>query len=149
MQQVVKPVLLNHFSPKNIKHYLSIHRPSIMKMKESLHLHHQQHQQQVPLAQPGQVAAPISPSTLPICSYLHLSLHLLSIFIGVVLGIYLISHLLFDYPLHSALISLGIGYLMLYTLYLTQGYLQSFYEKNRHNLMGSNYDQIVHVNTRH
>lgn len=45
-------------------------------------------------------------------------------------------HLLPDFPIKSALISLGIGYLMLYTLYMTQGYLQSFYEKNRHNIMG-------------
>jgi succinate dehydrogenase hydrophobic anchor subunit len=45
-------------------------------------------------------------------------------------------HLLPDSPQISSLISLGIGYFMLYVLYLTQGYLQSFYEKNRHNIMG-------------
>ncbi|CAM4752049.1 unnamed protein product [Rotaria magnacalcarata] len=45
-------------------------------------------------------------------------------------------HLLPDYPTISALISLGIGYLMLYTLYLTQNCLQNFYEKNRHNILG-------------
>jgi succinate dehydrogenase hydrophobic anchor subunit len=45
-------------------------------------------------------------------------------------------HLLPDSPALSALISFGIGYCMLYTMYLAQGYLQSFYEKNRHNIMG-------------
>ncbi|CAF1161865.1 unnamed protein product [Rotaria sp. Silwood1] len=45
-------------------------------------------------------------------------------------------HLLPDYPSRSALISMGIGYFMLYILYLTQSYLQKFYEKNRHNIMG-------------
>ena len=45
-------------------------------------------------------------------------------------------HLLPDSPCTSALISLGIGYFMLYTFYLTQGYLQRFYERNRHNIMG-------------
>jgi succinate dehydrogenase hydrophobic anchor subunit len=45
-------------------------------------------------------------------------------------------HLLPDYPRISALISVGIGYFMLYMLYLAQGYLQRFYEKNRHNIMG-------------
>jgi succinate dehydrogenase hydrophobic anchor subunit len=45
-------------------------------------------------------------------------------------------HLLPDYPRTSALISIGIGYFMLYTLYLAQGYLQSFYEKHRHNIRG-------------
>lgn len=45
-------------------------------------------------------------------------------------------HLLPDSPAYSALISFGIGYFMLYTFYLTQGYLQRFYERNRHNIMG-------------
>jgi hypothetical protein len=45
-------------------------------------------------------------------------------------------HLLPDYPCQSALISMGIGYLMLYILYLAQGYLQIFYEKHRHNILG-------------
>lgn len=45
-------------------------------------------------------------------------------------------HLLPDYPAISALISAGVGYFMLYMFYLTQGYLQEFYEKNRHNIMG-------------
>ncbi|CAF2516017.1 unnamed protein product [Rotaria sp. Silwood2] len=45
-------------------------------------------------------------------------------------------HLLPDYPSTSALISIGIGYFMLYMLYMTQRYLQNFYEKNRHNIMG-------------
>jgi len=45
-------------------------------------------------------------------------------------------NLLPDYPRTSALISLGIGYFMLYTMYLGQGYLQRFYEKNRHNIWG-------------
>jgi succinate dehydrogenase hydrophobic anchor subunit len=45
-------------------------------------------------------------------------------------------HLLPDSPAISALISFGIGYFMLYTLYLAQGYLQRFYERNRHNVMG-------------
>ncbi|UJR28652.1 hypothetical protein I4U23_009884 [Adineta vaga] len=45
-------------------------------------------------------------------------------------------HLLPDYPRTSALISLGVGYFMLYMIYLTQGYLQEFYEKNRHNVLG-------------
>jgi succinate dehydrogenase hydrophobic anchor subunit len=45
-------------------------------------------------------------------------------------------HLLPDSPAISALISFGIGYFMLYTMYLGQGYLQRFYERNRHNVMG-------------
>ncbi|CAF0789985.1 unnamed protein product [Rotaria sordida] len=45
-------------------------------------------------------------------------------------------HLLPDYPNTSAFISMGIGYFMLYILYLTQSYSQNFYEKNRHNIMG-------------
>ncbi|CAF0936880.1 unnamed protein product [Adineta ricciae] len=45
-------------------------------------------------------------------------------------------HLLPDYPRTSALISLGIGYFMLYMIYLTQDYLQRFYEKHRHNVLG-------------
>jgi hypothetical protein len=45
-------------------------------------------------------------------------------------------HLLPDYPRTSALISLGIGYFMLYTMYLAQGYLQKFYEAHRHNILG-------------
>ncbi|CAF1119607.1 unnamed protein product [Adineta steineri] len=45
-------------------------------------------------------------------------------------------HLLPDYPRTSALISLGIGYFMLYMIYLTQGCLQRFYEKHRHNILG-------------
>jgi len=45
-------------------------------------------------------------------------------------------HLLPDYPKESALISMGVGFAMLYILYLAQGHLQSFYEKNRHNVMG-------------
>ena len=45
-------------------------------------------------------------------------------------------HLLPDYPIMSALISLGIGLIMLYTMYLSQGYLQVFYEKYRRNLVG-------------
>jgi hypothetical protein len=45
-------------------------------------------------------------------------------------------HLLPDYPQTSALISLAIGLLMLYVIYLTQGYLQVFYEKHRHHTLG-------------
>ena len=45
-------------------------------------------------------------------------------------------HLLPDYPRTSALISLGIGYFMLYMMYLAQGYLQRFYERHRHNILG-------------
>jgi hypothetical protein len=45
-------------------------------------------------------------------------------------------HLLPDYARVSALISLGIGLFMLYMMYLTQGCLQNFHEKHRHNIMG-------------
>ena len=45
-------------------------------------------------------------------------------------------HLLPDSPCISALISMGIGYFMLYTIYLIQNYLQNFYERNRHNILG-------------
>ena len=45
-------------------------------------------------------------------------------------------HLLPNYPATSALISSGIGLFMLYVMYLTQGYLQAFYERHRHNIMG-------------
>lgn len=50
-------------------------------------------------------------------------------------------HLLPDYPIMSALISVGIGYFLLYIIYLTQGYLQRFYERHRH-------DTIVQLMTR-
>lgn len=45
-------------------------------------------------------------------------------------------YLLPDSPNYSACISLGIGYWMLFTLYMAQGYLQRFYERNRHNVAG-------------
>lgn len=44
-------------------------------------------------------------------------------------------HLLPDSPITSALVSVGIGYLLLYMIYLTQGYLQRFYERHRHDLI--------------
>lgn len=45
-------------------------------------------------------------------------------------------YLLPDSPVYSACISLGIGYWMLFTFYMAQGYLQRFYERNRHNIAG-------------
>ena len=45
-------------------------------------------------------------------------------------------HLLPDYPITSGCISFGIGLVILYFMYLTQGYLQRFYEQHRRNLLG-------------
>ena len=45
-------------------------------------------------------------------------------------------HLLPDYPVTSGSISFGVGLVILYVMYLTQSYLQRFYEQHRRNLFG-------------
>jgi hypothetical protein len=45
-------------------------------------------------------------------------------------------HFLPESPKTSALSSMGIGFFMLYIMYLTQDFLQKFYDKNRHSIVG-------------